>query len=126
MELSGRMSLRNQSTRPGPQCELCRLPYLCPEGRFRGGVVACVVVHECGECTADCSGEGSGQGRGADPVQFAEQRIRSLGVPATILRPAGFMEDFTSPPWSSRSPMRLLPVAPLAAVMPGVPALLAR
>ena len=26
-----------------------------------------------------------------------EQRIRSLGVPATILRPAGFMEDFTSP-----------------------------
>ena len=26
-----------------------------------------------------------------------EQRIRSLGVPATILRPAGFMEDLTSP-----------------------------
>jgi uncharacterized protein YbjT (DUF2867 family) len=26
-----------------------------------------------------------------------EQHIRSLGVPATILRPAGFMEDFTSP-----------------------------
>ena len=26
-----------------------------------------------------------------------EQRIRSLGVPATVLRPAGFMEDFTSP-----------------------------
>jgi uncharacterized protein YbjT (DUF2867 family) len=25
-----------------------------------------------------------------------EQHIRSLGVPATILRPAGFMEDFTS------------------------------
>lgn len=26
-----------------------------------------------------------------------EQHIRSLGIPATILRPAGFMEDFTSP-----------------------------
>ena len=26
-----------------------------------------------------------------------EQHIRSRGVPATILRPAGFMEDFTSP-----------------------------
>ena len=26
-----------------------------------------------------------------------EQHIRSLDVPATILRPAGFMEDFTSP-----------------------------
>jgi uncharacterized protein YbjT (DUF2867 family) len=26
-----------------------------------------------------------------------EQHIRELGVPATILRPAGFMEDFTSP-----------------------------
>jgi hypothetical protein len=76
MELSGHMSMRNliayadgQSTPPGPQCELCRLPYLRPElGRLRGGVVGCVVVHECGECSADCSGEGSGQGRGADPV----------------------------------------------------------
>ncbi|MFC4120383.1 NmrA/HSCARG family protein [Nonomuraea zeae] len=26
-----------------------------------------------------------------------EERIHDLGVPATILRPAGFMEDFTSP-----------------------------
>lgn len=26
-----------------------------------------------------------------------EEHIRDLGVPATILRPAGFMEDFTSP-----------------------------
>jgi uncharacterized protein YbjT (DUF2867 family) len=26
-----------------------------------------------------------------------EQHIRSVGVPATILRPAGFMEDFISP-----------------------------
>ena len=53
--------------------EFCGLPHPCPEqGRFRGGVVGCViVVHECSECTADCSGEGSGQGRGADPVQFA-------------------------------------------------------
>ncbi|MFI5694799.1 NmrA/HSCARG family protein [Kribbella sp. NPDC051586] len=26
-----------------------------------------------------------------------EEHIRALGIPATILRPAGFMEDFTSP-----------------------------
>ncbi|MCA2228666.1 NmrA/HSCARG family protein [Nonomuraea aurantiaca] len=36
-------------------------------------------------------------GWGAIDKWQIEQRIRELGVPATILRPAGFMEDFTSP-----------------------------
>ncbi|WP_433513985.1 NmrA/HSCARG family protein [Nonomuraea sp. CA-143628] len=36
-------------------------------------------------------------GWGAIDKWQIEERIRELGVPATILRPAGFMEDFTSP-----------------------------
>ncbi|GLI02840.1 NmrA/HSCARG family protein [Phytohabitans aurantiacus] len=36
-------------------------------------------------------------GWGAIDKWQIEQHIRELGVPATILRPAGFMEDFTSP-----------------------------
>ncbi|WP_433216281.1 NmrA/HSCARG family protein [Microtetraspora malaysiensis] len=37
--------------------------------------------------------------RGWGPIEKwqIETHIRDLGVPATILRPAGFMEDFTSP-----------------------------
>jgi uncharacterized protein YbjT (DUF2867 family) len=37
--------------------------------------------------------------RGWGPIEKwqIEEHIRDLGVPATILRPAGFMEDFTSP-----------------------------
>lgn len=37
------------------------------------------------------------QGWGPIEKWQIEERIRDLGVPATILRPAGFMEDFTSP-----------------------------
>jgi len=37
------------------------------------------------------------QGWGPIDKWQIEQHIRDLGVPATILRPAGFMEDFTSP-----------------------------
>ena len=50
-----------------------------------------------------------------------EQHIRSLDVPATILRPAGFMEDFTSParffqngslnvPWHDNLVMQLIAI----------------
>jgi uncharacterized protein YbjT (DUF2867 family) len=55
-----------------------------------------------------------------------EQRIRSLGVPATILRPAGFMEDFTSParffrngslnvPWHDDLVMQLIAIDDIGA-----------
>ncbi|MEU5397153.1 NmrA/HSCARG family protein [Streptomyces tibetensis] len=37
------------------------------------------------------------QGWGQIEKWRIEQYIRTLGIPATILRPAGFMEDFTSP-----------------------------
>ena len=37
------------------------------------------------------------QGWGPIDKWQIEEHIRELGVPATILRPAGFMEDFTSP-----------------------------
>ncbi|NUP51698.1 MAG: NmrA/HSCARG family protein [Catenulispora sp.] len=37
------------------------------------------------------------QGWGPIEKWQIEERIRDLGIPATILRPAGFMEDFTSP-----------------------------
>ncbi|MEV8634241.1 NmrA/HSCARG family protein [Streptosporangium sp. NPDC051023] len=50
-----------------------------------------------------------------------EEHIRDLGVPATILRPAGFMEDFTSParffqdrslnvPWHDALVMQLIAI----------------
>jgi len=55
-----------------------------------------------------------------------EQHIRELGVPATILRPAGFMEDFTSParffqngsltvPWRDDLVMQLIAIEDIAA-----------
>ena len=55
-----------------------------------------------------------------------EQHIRSLGVPATILRPAGFMEDFTSParffqngslnvPWHDDLVMQLIAIDDIGA-----------
>lgn len=37
------------------------------------------------------------QGWGQIEKWQIEEHIRALGIPATILRPAGFMEDFTSP-----------------------------
>lgn len=50
---------------------------------------------------ADRSGQGPDRRRRAHrgPVDKwqIEEYIRDLGVPVTILRPAGFMEDFTSP-----------------------------
>jgi len=55
-----------------------------------------------------------------------EQHIRDLGVPATILRPAGFMEDFTSPtrffqngslnvPWHDDLVMQLIAIDDIGA-----------
>jgi uncharacterized protein YbjT (DUF2867 family) len=55
-----------------------------------------------------------------------EQHIRDLGVPATILRPAGFMEDFTNParffqngslnvPWHDDLMMQLIAIDDIGA-----------
>jgi uncharacterized protein YbjT (DUF2867 family) len=55
-----------------------------------------------------------------------EQHIRGLGVPATVLRPAGFMEDFTSParffqdgslnvPWHEDLVMQLIAIDDIGA-----------
>ncbi|MER5361983.1 NmrA family NAD(P)-binding protein [Streptomyces sp. NPDC002785] len=55
-----------------------------------------------------------------------EQHIHELGVPATILRPAGFMEDFTSParffqngtlnvPWHDEMVMKLIAIDDIGA-----------
>jgi uncharacterized protein YbjT (DUF2867 family) len=55
-----------------------------------------------------------------------EEHIRDLGVPATILRPAGFMEDFTSParflqhgslnvPWHDDLVMQLIAIDDIGA-----------
>jgi uncharacterized protein YbjT (DUF2867 family) len=55
-----------------------------------------------------------------------EEHIRDLGVPATILRPAGFMEDFTSParffqtgslnvPWHDDLGMQLIAIDDIGA-----------
>jgi len=55
-----------------------------------------------------------------------EQHIRDLGMPATILRPAGFMEDFTSParffqagslnvPWHDDLVMQLIAIDDIGA-----------
>jgi uncharacterized protein YbjT (DUF2867 family) len=55
-----------------------------------------------------------------------EEHIRDLGVPATILRPAGFMEDFTSParflqngslhvPWRDDLVMQLIAIDDIGA-----------
>ncbi|MEU7838543.1 NmrA/HSCARG family protein [Nonomuraea sp. NPDC049129] len=60
-------------------------------------------------------------GWGAIDKWQIEERIRELGVPATILRPAGFMEDFTSParffqngslnvPWDDDLVMQLIAI----------------
>jgi uncharacterized protein YbjT (DUF2867 family) len=55
-----------------------------------------------------------------------EEHIRDLGIPATILRPAGFMEDFTSParffqngslnvPWRDDLVMQLIAIDDIGA-----------
>ncbi|QIY76307.1 NmrA/HSCARG family protein [Streptomyces sp. RLB1-33] len=55
-----------------------------------------------------------------------EEHVRGLGVPATILRPAGFMEDFTSParffrngslnvPWHDDLVMQLIAIDDIGA-----------
>ncbi|MGW9211665.1 NmrA/HSCARG family protein [Embleya sp. NPDC055664] len=55
-----------------------------------------------------------------------EEHIRALGIPATILRPAGFMEDFTSParffqngslnvPWHDDLVMQLIAIDDIGA-----------
>jgi uncharacterized protein YbjT (DUF2867 family) len=60
-------------------------------------------------------------GWGSIDKWLIEQHIRALGVPATILRPAGFMEDFTSParffqngslnvPWHDELVMQLIAI----------------
>ena len=66
--------------------------------------------------------------RGWGPIEKwqIEERIRELGVPATILRPAGFMEDFTSParffqdgslnvPWREDLTMQLIAIDDIGA-----------
>lgn len=66
--------------------------------------------------------------RGWGPIEKwqVEEHIRKLGVPATILRPAGFMEDFTSParffqngslnvPWHDELVMQLIAVDDIGA-----------
>ncbi|NGN64138.1 NmrA/HSCARG family protein [Streptomyces sp. A7024] len=61
------------------------------------------------------------RGWGAIDKWRIEQHIHELGVPATILRPAGFMEDFTSPerffqngslnvPWHDEMVMKLIAI----------------
>jgi uncharacterized protein YbjT (DUF2867 family) len=65
-------------------------------------------------------------GWGAIDKWQIEQHIRKLGVPATILRPAGFMEDFTSParffqngslnvPWRDDLVMQLIAIDDIGA-----------
>jgi uncharacterized protein YbjT (DUF2867 family) len=65
-------------------------------------------------------------GWGAIDKWQIEQHIRELGVPATILRPAGFMEDFTSParffqngslnvPWRDDLVMQLIAIDDIGA-----------
>ena len=65
-------------------------------------------------------------GWGAVDKWQIEQHIRDLGVPATILRPAGFMEDFTSParffqngslnvPWRDDLVMQLIAIDDIGA-----------
>jgi uncharacterized protein YbjT (DUF2867 family) len=60
-------------------------------------------------------------GWGAIDKWQIEEHIRELGVPATIVRPAGFMEDFTSParffrngslavPWHDELVMQLIAI----------------
>jgi uncharacterized protein YbjT (DUF2867 family) len=66
--------------------------------------------------------------RGWGPIEKwqIEEHIRDLGVPATILRPAGFMEDFTSParffqngslnvPWHDDLVMQLIAIDDIGA-----------
>ncbi|MER5540712.1 NmrA/HSCARG family protein [Streptomyces mirabilis] len=67
--------------------------------------------------------------RGWGPIDKwqIEQHIHDLGVPATILRPAGFMEDFTSParffqngaltvPWHDDLVMQLVAIDDIGAL----------
>ncbi|MEJ3748642.1 NmrA/HSCARG family protein [Actinomycetes bacterium KLBMP 9797] len=66
--------------------------------------------------------------RGWGPIEKwqIEEHIRDLGLPATILRPAGFMEDFTSParffqngalavPWRDELVMQLIAIDDIGA-----------
>jgi uncharacterized protein YbjT (DUF2867 family) len=66
------------------------------------------------------------QGWGSIDKWQIEEHIRDLGVPATILRPAGFMEDFTSParffrngslnvPWRDDLVMQLIAIDDIGA-----------
>jgi uncharacterized protein YbjT (DUF2867 family) len=66
------------------------------------------------------------QGWGPIDKWQVEEHIRELGVPATILRPAGFMEDFTSParffqngslrvPWRDDLVMQLIAIDDIGA-----------
>ena len=66
------------------------------------------------------------QGWGPIDKWQIEEHIRDLGVPATILRPAGFMEDFTSParffqngslnvPWHDDLGMQLIAIDDIGA-----------
>ncbi|MEV0236507.1 NmrA/HSCARG family protein [Nonomuraea sp. NPDC050786] len=66
-------------------------------------------------------------GWGAIDKWQIEEHIRELGVPATILRPAGFMEDFTSParffqngslnvPWRDDLVMQLVAIDDIGAI----------
>ncbi len=66
------------------------------------------------------------QGWGPVDKWQIEEHIRDLGVPATILRPAGFMEDFTSPerffqngslnvPWHDDLVMQLIAIDDIGA-----------
>ena len=65
-------------------------------------------------------------GWGAIDKWQIEEHIRNLGIPATILRPAGFMEDFTSParffvdgtlsvPWRDDLVMQLIAIDDIGA-----------
>ncbi|MEV1169383.1 NmrA/HSCARG family protein [Nonomuraea sp. NPDC049784] len=67
------------------------------------------------------------QGWGPIDKWQIEEHIRELGVPATILRPAGFMEDFTRParffqngslnvPWHDGLVMHLIAIDDIGAV----------
>ncbi|HEY3506565.1 MAG TPA: NmrA family NAD(P)-binding protein [Actinocatenispora sp.] len=67
-----------------------------------------------------------GQGWGPVDKWLVEQHIHELGVPATILRPAGFMADFTSPerffqrgslnvPWRDDLVMQLIAIDDIGA-----------
>jgi uncharacterized protein YbjT (DUF2867 family) len=69
------------------------------------------------------------QGWGLTGKWQIEEHIRDLGVPATILRPAGFMEDFISParffqhgslsvPWHDDLVMQLIAIDDIGAFAP--------